>query len=165
MGSICVVLARQLSDYRRTLGSGQLPKFWAEVIAGRRRVIGGRRRVIGGGRRRGHGSSQVAGGDIASLYEIRDLLCIHYATNTIHYVHNITLPPLQFASLHSNSNDVQELHRLQSRSIAGSQAPVLLCMPVRLVLLQGLSEGRLEAAAQESLQASQRGARSHARDT
>jgi hypothetical protein len=65
-------------------------------------------------------------------------------------------------SLHSNSNHVQDLRRLQGRSIAGSPAPVLRCMPFRLVLFQGLSEERLEEAAQANLQASQRGSRRHA---
>jgi hypothetical protein len=63
-------------------------------------------------------------------------------------------------SLHSNGNHahVQELHHLQSRSIAGD---VLRYMPVRLVLFQGLSKGKLEEA-QENLQASQRGAHTSA---
>jgi hypothetical protein len=61
-----------------------------------------------------------------------------------------------------NSNHAQELHHLQSRSIACSPAPVLRCMPIRHVLFQGLSEGRLEKAAQENLQVSQRGEWSHA---
>jgi hypothetical protein len=60
-----------------------------------------------------------------------------------------------------NSNHAQELHHMQSRSIAGSPAPVLRCMPVGPVLFQGLSEGRLEKAAQENLQACQHGAWRH----
>jgi hypothetical protein len=63
-----------------------------------------------------------------------------------------------FRSKH-NHDRAQELHRLQSRSIAGA---VLLCMQVRRVLFQILSEERLEEAAQENLQASQRGAWRHA---
>jgi hypothetical protein len=84
---------------------------------------------------------------------IRDL----FASITSHHITSHHEP-----SLHSNSNHVQVLHRLQSRSIAGSPAPVLCCMPVRLVLFQGLSEERLEEAAQEDLQASQRGTWRHA---
>jgi hypothetical protein len=62
----------------------------------------------------------------------------------------------------SNSNHApQVLHRLQSRKIAASPAPVLRGMQVRLVLFRGLPEARLEEA-QEDLQASQRGAWRHA---
>jgi hypothetical protein len=59
--------------------------------------------------------------------------------------------------INPNSNHAQELHQLQGPSTAGSPAPVLRWMPVRLVLFQGLSEGRLEEAAQANLQACQRG--------
>jgi hypothetical protein len=65
-------------------------------------------------------------------------------------------------SLNLNSNHAQELLRLQDPSIAGSPAPVLRRMPVCPVLFRGLSEERLEEAAQANLQASQRGAWRHA---
>jgi hypothetical protein len=81
------------------------------------------------------------------------------------YLYGIYLDPLHYLhSLHSNNNHApQVLRRLQTiRSTAGSPAPVLLCLPVRLVLFRGLSEERLEEAAQENLQASQRGAWRHA---
>jgi hypothetical protein len=76
------------------------------------------------------------------------------ASTTLHY---IALPPFE-----SNSNHAQELHQLQSWTITGCSASVLRYLPVCLVLLQGLSKGRLEEAPQENLQVSQRGARKHA---
>jgi hypothetical protein len=85
-------------------------------------------------------------------------------------LYGIYLHPLHCIILHYyeprlklNTNHApQELHCLQSRSIAGSPAPVLRCMPVRFVLFRGLSKERLEEAPQANLQASQRGAWRHA---
>ncbi len=76
---------------------------------------------------------------------IRDLS----ASTALHY---ITLPSLDY-----NSNYAQELHHLSR-----FPGPILRSMPVSLVLFQGLSEERLEEAAQANLQASQRGAWRHA---
>jgi hypothetical protein len=50
-----------------------------------------------------------------------------------------------------NSNHAKELHRLQSRSIAGCVAPVLRCLQFRSILFQDLSEEILEEAAQATL--------------
>jgi hypothetical protein len=50
------------------------------------------------------------------------------------------------ASYRFKRNHARELHRLQSRSIAGSPGPELRCMPFRPVF-EGLSEERLDKAA------------------
>jgi hypothetical protein len=68
---------------------------------------------------------------------------------------------LPHRALVSTSNHAEELHHLQSRSIARSPALAVRSMSVSLILFQGLSEERLEGA-QENLQVSQRGAWKHA---
>jgi hypothetical protein len=57
----------------------------------------------------------------------------------------------------SKRNYAQELYHLSR-----FPGPILRSMPVSLVLFQGLSEERLEEAAQANLQVSQRGAWRHA---
>jgi hypothetical protein len=80
---------------------------------------------------------------------------------SLHYHTLHTTSPI-YLLLKSKCHHAHELHQLQGRSIAGSPAPVLRWMPVRTVLFQGLSEGRLAEASQANMQASQRGAWRHA---